>query len=346
MTAISMRRKAVDDLLTQQTAVFSHAGLWLSRGLKLLDDDQPSLKQEHIKQAAKIPVPEIYGKALARWQDIIAKNPNTIAAWCGKLENRLFIGMGGASVLETAITLSRSYGVPVIPGSAVKGLVHAYAKKAGVADEHLDLLFGTGGDDGAESGAVIFHDAWWMPDSAKTPLVAEVVTVHHQEYYGGKQDEATDFDSPIPAPQIAAQGSFLFAVECGEKAWAEHACKLLAQALQDWGIGGKTAAGYGRFGEDKEYQERAKNAGLSQLRIDVRKALAFSSLSAKEQQTATEAAGTWIKTLQEKVDHAPDEARDIALELKEFYEKTGKWTSGKEKDKKKMEPIRGILGEP
>jgi CRISPR-associated protein Cmr6 len=260
MTAIPMRRQAID--LLDEPIQFSHAGLWLSRGLSCMESEQGKEKQNHIRQATEIPVPEIYIKAFNRWQAIVT-SADTIAYWCGKLESRLFIGTGGASVLETAITLSRTYGVPVIPGSAVKGLVHAYAMAArkaklenALSHEQCLALFGHGGDDGAESGAVIFHDAWWVPDSAKTPLVAEIVTVHHQEYYGGKQDKATDFDSPIPAPQIAARGSFLFAVECGEKAGADYACKLLEDALQAWGIGGKTAAGYGRFGYDKNYQQQ------------------------------------------------------------------------------------------
>jgi len=63
-------------------------------------------------------------------------------------------------------------------------------------------------------------------------------------YYNGTVKQATDSDSPVPNAQIAARSPFLFAVECGNLKWAEYACKLLAQALTDWGMGGFQVAEY------------------------------------------------------------------------------------------------------
>jgi CRISPR-associated protein Cmr6 len=40
---------------------------------------------------------------------------------------RLIVGLGGAHVYETSMTLHRLYGFPYIPGSSVKGLLHTYA---------------------------------------------------------------------------------------------------------------------------------------------------------------------------------------------------------------------------
>lgn len=40
---------------------------------------------------------------------------------------RLVVGLGSAGVYETSITLHRNYGVPYIPGSAMKGVTRAYA---------------------------------------------------------------------------------------------------------------------------------------------------------------------------------------------------------------------------
>jgi len=244
-----------------KSAEAPHAGLWLSRGLAEWKDN-PTKKgedfQQHVAKAARIPCPEIYQKAYARWTGIVLGSPG-FAYWAGKLEGRLFMGMGGPSVLECAITLSRTYGVPVIPASAVKGLVSAYTR--GRIDENTRVgLFGRAGDDpeACESGYVVFHDAWWIPDSKPTPLVAEVVTVHHPKYYqSGGETDATDFDSPNPNPQVAARGSFLFAVECAAPIWAQFARDHLVQALKDWGIGGKTAAGYGYFVADKQSQSPA-----------------------------------------------------------------------------------------
>jgi hypothetical protein len=44
-----------------------------------------------------------------------------------RTESRLVVGLGADSVLETAITLHRIYGFPIIPGSALKGLTRAWA---------------------------------------------------------------------------------------------------------------------------------------------------------------------------------------------------------------------------
>ena len=167
------------------------------------------------------------------------------------------------NALETGVSLSHTYGMPFIPGSAVKGLCRAAAGEWLAQREARRYLFGDdrrsraandmsdadAADAGIDSeiGGVIFHDAWWDPAGKAPPLVAEVVTGHHPGYYGsaGKQD-ATDFDAPVPAPQIAVSGRFRFVIE-GDPAWTRLACRLLAGGLQQRGIGGKRSSGYGHF---------------------------------------------------------------------------------------------------
>jgi CRISPR-associated protein Cmr6 len=244
-----------------------HNGLVLDRCLTLWPAD-PTKKgeafAEFIASACKLPVSAAYNSAYARWKDQMErrKAENAAALWFGKVEGRLFLGTGGVSPLEAAITLHHTYGVPVLPGSALKGLARAYSEGR-IASQALNVLFGvapskTGGGD---AGYVIFHDAWWVPDGY--PLVPEVVTVHHADYYQSQGGEpATDFDSPNPNPQIAVQGSFLFAVE-GPQSWATLGLKLLKAALENWGAGAKTAAGYGYFtgdelDDDKSPEERLR----------------------------------------------------------------------------------------
>lgn len=50
-----------------------------------------------------------------------------------------------------------------------------------------------------------------LTQSNNCPFVGEIVTVHHQDYYQGKLDEALDIESPIPNQQIAMIGSFILA---------------------------------------------------------------------------------------------------------------------------------------
>src|SRR5207237_5666779 len=114
-------------------------------------------------------------------------------------------------------------------------------------DNHHRLLFGTTDD----SGCLIFHDAWLTPDSPN-PLVMDVMTPHHPKWLDGAVPP-TDFDSPVPVPFVSVGGAFRVAVSwhgpVSGKAqyWTELGFDLLAEALREWGVGGKTSSGYGRL---------------------------------------------------------------------------------------------------
>ncbi|WP_010478231.1 type III-B CRISPR module RAMP protein Cmr6 [Thermococcus zilligii] len=56
-----------------------------------------------------------------------------------KTASRLVVGLGDESVYETSIRLLRNYGVPYIPGTALKGIARAYALEK-FADENFDTL--------------------------------------------------------------------------------------------------------------------------------------------------------------------------------------------------------------
>lgn len=171
---------------------------------------------------------------------------------------RLVIGLGGENVLETGLTLNHTYGTPMIPGTALKGLAAHYCNLAwGAADEKFKLggkyhqaIFGTTED----SGHIIFHDAWIMPESLEGSLQPDVMTPHHGDYYSDDKGTSppTDFDDPNPVTFLSVVGTFHVAVSCdvsgeeGQK-WSKLAFELLSEALKEWGIGGKTNAGYGRM---------------------------------------------------------------------------------------------------
>lgn len=189
------------------------------------------------------------------------------------LRGRLIVGLGGASPVETGITLHHAYGVPVIPGSALKGLAAHYCNQVrGAADprfkkpvsggedektacgEVFNVLFGTSED----AGHIIFHDAWLDPDcltANNKGFVLDVITPHHGDYYSSDPDNVTpptDFDDPNPIPFLAVAGEFHFAVSCDSQGadaekWTQLAFDLLKEALANWGVGGKTNSGYGRM---------------------------------------------------------------------------------------------------
>ena len=188
-------------------------------------------------------------------------------------KSRLILGLGNENVLETGITLHHTYGTPIIPGTALKGLASHYCDQVWGAkgDEFREFkrggdchtaIFGTSDD----SGHIIFHDAWITPESLKNGygLLPDVMTPHHGDYYSGGDDAPTDFDDPNPVTFLSVAGTFHIAVSCdvpgaeGDK-WADLAFRLLTDALREWGIGGKTAAGYGRLVQEVSTQTGAQS---------------------------------------------------------------------------------------
>lgn len=201
---------------------------------------------------------KLYTTAFARWEKLIQADTPWSVHRRLQAADRLFIGLGGASLLEFGLTLHHVYGLPSIPGSALKGVCSGYANAVwGQAEQgwlsgkplHA-CLFGNpaqpdGGDPGS-SGAVDFLDAWWIPENS-SPFVPEIINPHHPNYYVADTPAApSDADQPIPIKMLAVAGSFLFVVR-GPAGWNDLAMDLLTETLTHWGVGGKTRAGYGRF---------------------------------------------------------------------------------------------------
>jgi len=243
----------------------AHPGLLIQRGYACDDRDTEEgrkAKTDHIHRICAIPPGPFYQNAYQRWKQATA-NELRFKQLVLALEQRLFIGLTGGGRLETGCAISHSYGMPYIPGSSVKGVVRAHVSQSPFGNEHPEVmaeLFGAAADPEQShpeglSGLVVFHDAWWVPNSADKPFAEEIVTSHHLDYYGqeGRVD-ASDCDSPIPNAQIAVQGSFLFVLE-GEPAWRDLAAKMLLAAMSKRGIGAKTRTGYGLF--DPEPQRSA-----------------------------------------------------------------------------------------
>lgn len=266
MTTIEMRRKSYE----AQPDNCQHAGLMLERGFTQWDTENNRHAEQRKKFYDKLTAVNVglcYKTAFQRWQEILQENTETSKTWVGKLDGRLYLGLGEANPLESAVTLHHTYGVPFIPGSTIKGVVrHAFLagyalsydaeqKKYRLGEDArqaFEILFGREPDpkrkdDIGNAGYIVFNDAWWIPEKNKNPLAKEIVTVHHQAYYTSKGEKpASDFDSPNPNPQLAIQGSFLFSLE-GAAEWADFAMVLLQETLNERGIGAKTASGYGFF---------------------------------------------------------------------------------------------------
>lgn len=261
--ATDLYRKALRDALGIKPdnkfikPAHANAGLLLRRGLTEYESGKTEgdsgkgggNKQDLIREIAKTEPSSLYKAAFKRWKHATANNGMRFVQFEAALIGRLYIGLTRESALETGINVHHAYGMPMIPGSAIKGLTRSVARTAlKERAEAITWLFGNEHDvdkpELQETGSIIFHDAWWVPEGS--PFVEEIVTPHHTDYYAEGKAPATDFDSPIPAPQIAAQGKFLFVLE-GDTAWCEIARSLLQHGLHHRGIGGKTTSGYGFF---------------------------------------------------------------------------------------------------
>jgi len=189
---------------------------------------------------------------------------------------RLIVGLGSENVLETGLRLHHTYGVPLIPGSALKGLASHYCDEVwgqrhlgedappqnkqfrrkrptdAVEGEYHRLIFGTTED----SGVITFHDAWIVPESLEDgALRLDVMTPHHPKWQTNEAPP-TDFDSPVPVSFLSVAGTFDVRISWSgpaatpsekAEAWIDLAMKILCEALAEWGVGGKTSSGYGRF---------------------------------------------------------------------------------------------------
>lgn len=239
----------------------AHWGLWLDRYLWGQDSEAHG---KHINSVVDRPAPDDYAARFLMWRDGF-DDPETYLVLEAEVNGRMIVGLGARGVLEAGIRLDHTWGVPVIPGSSLKGLAGAAAHQlspstdthwkkpettdAGARpDSDYDILFGSTD----ESGAVRFHDAWWIPESGQgKPLRRDVMTVHHPEYYqapaNGDPPPPSDTDSPTPIAFVSAVGKYLIVLEGANDAWRRAAADFLAAGLRDLGIGAKTNAGYGRM---------------------------------------------------------------------------------------------------
>ncbi|MBA4192329.1 MAG: type III-B CRISPR module RAMP protein Cmr6 [Planctomycetaceae bacterium] len=235
--------------------------------------DRQALFEAAREAADDTSVQAVYKLAFERWEREFPHAPDADVPqrFDGlATEGRMVIGLGAENVLETGLRLHHTYGLPVIPGSALKGLANHYCdhvwgqKHLGEAapndnksfrrdEAYHNLLFGFSRDAKADAGAIVFHDAWITPDSVQGCLCQDVMTPHHPKWQNNEA-APTDFDSPVPVSFLSVTGRFRVGVSWAgpaahpqAKNWTELTFNLLKESLKEWGIGGKTSSGYGRL---------------------------------------------------------------------------------------------------
>ncbi len=193
--------------------------------------------------------PPITMAAIERRQEAFVRLAGSgwaIRTFWKRTEWRLAIGTGNQdSALETSISLDATLGIPVIPGSAIKGVVRRTFPSATYLDRAPDAS-----NPKATVDDVMIFDALAGPS---TRIVREVMTPHFGPYYRGApvgpvaDPPPLPIYSPNPIEFLAVEGPFLFAVAARTEDDANVLFGMTMRALDDLGIGAKTAAGYGYF---------------------------------------------------------------------------------------------------
>jgi len=187
-----------------------------------------------------------------------------------KPEWRMVIGLGSESVYETSITLHHIYGIPYIPGSAIKGVIRSYIiteefesneEKALEEDKGFCDIFGCPKKsiyDESRQGKIIFFDSFPRSNPQIEP---DVLNPHYSPYYSDSSNKVppADYHNPVPIPFLTVKNTeFEFIVGINKKdnrtiqegkflgnIPLEVAYKSIKEALCEHGIGAKTSVGYG-----------------------------------------------------------------------------------------------------
>lgn len=209
-----------------------------------------------------------------------------------KPEWRLTLGLGGASVFDTDITLHHIYGVPYIPASSIKGVVRSYIIETvfnndeeqailsqcfcdifGCAKEHeihrkgqkkVKKLSYYGKNEPKKAdrrGKITFFDA--LPtDSSQIHIRMDIMNVHYSDYYRSEKKDGKYKEGEVKPPADWSNPSiinfltvkdttFQFLLASKDKSLEDLKIKdktiykWLEEALENHGIGAKTAVGYG-----------------------------------------------------------------------------------------------------
>ncbi|MGH7098278.1 MAG: type III-B CRISPR module RAMP protein Cmr6, partial [Stellaceae bacterium] len=208
---------------------FGHAYEVLAPAPASLGQPDVSARETWLARCEQIAVTADYSVFYERWKQSFAPAGSRTRE-VGAL-SRLLIGHGNPSGSGVGLTVHHAWGVPVLPGSSLKGLVAHYIDavygaenpdeperrawrgptwtgrriaQGDGAGEHFAALFGApavdGEEDSARRGFVEFHDALYVSGSANgRPFARDVLTVHQKRYYDSQGREGpSDWDSPNP----------------------------------------------------------------------------------------------------------------------------------------------------
>lgn len=241
-----------------------HVGLWLDRGLQWPPDatsTQARAARDNLYDIAvraldqSAPARDTYARCIKR---IVEQTPPTAhrRVFHVTTQSRVLLHTAtNASVTEGAILLHHTYGVPYLPGSALKGVTRASMRGTKAASEDLQAYwFGRGGDDdgtGDQAAAFDILDALWCPKADDpSPLAVDIVNPHHPDYYS-KGAPPRDSDDPTPVHRLSLRPNVRFRAVLEfapglQSSDIDAFCEYFLHAVRELGVGAWTTSGYGK----------------------------------------------------------------------------------------------------
>ncbi|MFZ7103602.1 MAG: type III-B CRISPR module RAMP protein Cmr6 [Peptococcaceae bacterium] len=282
-----------------------------------------------------------------------------------QIADKLIVSLGNPDVLETSITLHHVYGVPYLPGQALKGVFRKYFTDEIIESDEKEFvlcngqsvnkkrlykqLFGenyqAGKGEAGEQGksGIIFFDSF--PDNG-FKLERDIISTHYKKYYDGGGELPDGVEEPnLVSFYVVKNADFkIFCALDQDKFGAD--CSLALQwdivnkvvsALEEYGVGAKTSTGYGylklksknELNEEYEEKERKiKNGKLALMSKVERKIYDVEHAKSGEK---TELIATLVKSLKNADDLSNEEKKELAEYAQKFYKQEKKWKIKKEK---------------
>jgi CRISPR-associated protein Cmr6 len=197
---------------------------------------------------------KVAARRLAALRALCSDGRTSLVTVTAEPEAALVTGTGAGGIRDVGIALHGTYGWPVLPGSTLKGVAHAFARdEADTPAEEIAAVFGAPphADTPARAGTVIFLDA--LPGPGRVEVAEHVLTPHARGYRQDPDDVDTEpkppaeYINPVPVPfLVLSRGTFPIHL-LGPEPEVGKAAELLAEALSEIGLGAKTTSGYGYF---------------------------------------------------------------------------------------------------
>ncbi len=270
-----------------------------------------------------------------------------IIKYQAELKSPLITGIGQTHPNEVGMVFDHTMGIPFIPASSVKGIIRFAHMMELIKSENLQQFTDSdkdgeyidesnlktlippifGGDAKGEKktkklkGKVIFLDAYpeKIPD-----LHVDIMNPHYGDYYSDENGKTppADYLDPTPIKFLTVkQGTkFIFRALVPKDSDLLKTVKIaFKNAIEDEGVGAKTAVGYGRF-EIQNFQKEDLAASQQQLKVKTPLGKMLERLNRLKNTEAGRIKGEIINKMEKELKTVEDKAK-IAKAIKDKLDK-------------------------